>query len=361
MTRETRRGVSSASWWPLTAATATAAVFAIFAALLFRGGVARHGEVPVPSLLVPYLTTGTVYLAACIWITLTLWSQPRDLHRRSFIEFASILGFSAPPAILLFLGLAPGHEGHEAVWAVNWYLFDSPSAEPADCASTLRMCFLYVAALGDLAAIVVSVAICAACQRCVRRACEADRVNEANAAVREFGRLITLASVLMVTMTLTVLLLFSAADQIRPPGMALLPASVAKPETERLHLTCHATALDSTTECDVVTRVAEPSRKPPARAPTLALSVGLSFTGVLFMLFFTCSWLIDGAYASLLAAAETAAKNATSYGEPGVPRFSVKVWREENGIVEDAATDRVLKAIALLAPALAGALPLIGA
>jgi len=83
----------------------------------------------------------------------------------------------------------------------------------------------------------------------------------------------------------------------------------------------------------------------------MALVAGLSFTGALFILFMSCARILDRQMEESLS---NDLRRRRSAGEP----FSVKAWKEEHG-VDSATTERVLQALALLAPALTGALTLV--
>jgi len=373
---------------PLAWAGISALALGLGSAVLFsRATGARQGILLVPTLLYPYLAAATVYFTTCVWIVATLVRETPEPRRRVDAWRWTGRVFWGSFATLVFLGLA-GAPGYNAVWSINWYLFGTPQEPPKGFWPLLSMPFNYVAAMGNAAALGTVAFVAIVCNHHASDAKNATRVADVISAAQGLARLMSLASALMVTATLTIYLLFGSADQIAAMKKDAAPAANATggttqvmsasatasgPFLVRLPVKCQQMAASgSQLECDVVATAAEAQRKPSSSAAYMALVAGLSLTGLLFMLFFSCSAAVEDAYARLLnqALAEAAVsplrlrrarkRKCGQLGPQGESRrFSAKAWKEEQGIQDGAATDKVLKALALLAPALTGVLTLI--
>src|SRR5690349_13921828 len=103
-------------WGGVMAIVANAALY-----LLFRLAGAHPDS--TPSLLFPYLSAGGVFWTACAWIVAAVWQQPDpfSVRRKVHSERRNFQFFCLAFAVLLLGGMAPGHPGARAVWAINWY------------------------------------------------------------------------------------------------------------------------------------------------------------------------------------------------------------------------------------------------
>jgi hypothetical protein len=342
----------------------TALAMGIGSAALFS--FATRQKTQIPTLLYPYMAAASVFFATCVWILVLVARDFTGDRRKPNAWTWSGSVFVISFVLLLWLGLA-GSPGENAVRNINWYLFGTPTGsldKQISVPELLTMWFNYIAAIGNASALATFVCLSIACSHCSDAAEGATSAAEVGFAGRNLLRLMTLASALMVTSTLTIYLLFGTADQIQTirakasakpsPALAITTASGA---VVKLPIVCgDTTGGASTVECNLATSFAESQKKPSSSAAYMALVVGLSFTGALFMIFFSNSAAIDDAYFRLMEEAQT---RASVKRRRAVEKFSMKAWKEENGLQDESATDKVLKALALLAPAMTGALTLV--
>jgi hypothetical protein len=233
---------------------------------------------------------------------------------------------------------------------LNWYLFESTanagwkslaarwSPVTLFAAVTTSLAFAIFVFLGTLCSGLVKAAFPSASSK---QGTDALNVAELGRRLMQF---MVFASGLMVTSTLTIFLLFSTADQIE----ALRAAGSSLAVSSAQSLACIPNARTS----PIATPTADPvvASKPQAsHAAYVAMSAGIAFSGVLFILFMSASTAFDDRAADLLRTAFDASQAA---GEP----FNVKTWREAHGLDTPGPVDQVLKALALLAPAFAGLL-----
>jgi len=335
------RGVEFAGW--------TALVTGILTSVLFAWST--RDRVP-PSFLFPYLTMGAVYLTTCVWI---LWDallgvshDQIDAETRQRARTTFWLTFVGGGFALLIVGLSGG-PGRVAIDHLNWYLFASNVGKDWEDLVLRSSPFAAIAAVFTSLALATFMYLGTLCNGLNRAAFSSVRFPAgADAmAVVELGRrlmqFMVLASALMVTSTLTIYLLFATADQVQAIRHPASPAAAPPAWT----LTCSATAPASPTVCRVA--ASAPVDKPRAsNAAYMAMVVGIAFSGVLFILFMSCSTALDDRAADLQReASRTAGAN-----------FSAKAWREAQGFGAEGPASQVLKALALLAPAFTGLLTL---
>lgn len=315
-----------------------AALLALLALILFT-----QSKPPRDSTLTyPYLAAAGVYFLACCWVLaegLASRHAQRDLEC-THVGYALIAGVVATLIFLLLPSI--GHASASAVATLNQRLFPGQAIDyeklrwPCDW---LMMRFNLAAALGNGAALASLTYIALRCRHVAIEAVASDALEPTGAGVRTLHRLLIKASVVLVTGTLTLFLLYAAAEQLRPAG-GDVPASSAA-DAAQVKLDCQPST-NSTFQCSMASKTLD---KPRSMAPPIALGVGLLFTGILFFLFMTASMAIDERVDELAAA--RADKNK-----------SVKSWREDNGFPEASATEKVLQVLTLAAPAITGALTL---
>ena len=351
---KTWQPVEIAAWTALVLGTATATLFSI--ATHQRSG-------PPPSLLYPYLASACVFVTTCVWILFDVSAtstpeSPQDARRWAARAFCIVF------AVLVAAGMA-GKEGTNAVMNLNWYLFGDPvGLGHGELAELLTRPFNYIAASGNALSLATLVYIGVSCRDIASKAHGELDVHAVLTAGRRLGELLVYASALMVTSTLSLYLLFASAEQIEqlqaPPGSS--SASPGRPvEATVLKLQCTprsaasgalpsgASAQDCLLTAESVAATA-PRRN--RSASVMALVAGLSFTGALFILFMSFGGVVDRRMETLL---NDEIRRKTEAAQP----FSVKTWKEEHGVAEPPVTQRVLQALALLAPALTGAFTLV--
>lgn len=170
-----------------------------------------------------------------------------------------------------------------------------------------------------------------------------------------------MASALMVSSTLTLYLLFASADQIqklrsiavKTVGSQISSAEILAAPSERGRLLCGELKTPAMQKVCIVDVSPAASAKQSSSAAYMSLVAGLSFTGVLFVLFMSCSVAIDDCTAELTREAVQVSAAAS------IP-FNLKIWREDNGLSGAASSGQVMQALTLTLPALTGLLTLIG-
>jgi len=349
-------------WRPLVYAGGTAFVLGVASAVFFSHATGIKRPDAVPTLLYPYLAAASLFGTTCVWIIVTVHGALEDAVRKRSARLWSLSFFVITLVVLVFLFLG-GSIGAKAVKSINWYLFGGPAdilSQSDSFCELLKEWWNYVSSVGIAAALATVVFLGIACNASSDKADSAECASEVISAGRNMQRLMTLASTLMVTSTLTSYLLFGCADQIQSERLRqenhVVDAATAAASgvTLRVPVQCERATGQAAMECTLSLASADEKRKASSSAAYMALVVGLAFTGALFMLFFTCSAAVDDASQRI---ADDAMRKARSHRAGAT--FSVKTWKEEQGLLEESATDKVLKALALLAPALTGALTLI--
>lgn len=343
------RGVEFAAWTALAMGVASAIVFSV------ATRDAQEGK--VPSLLYPYLAASSIFATTCVWILMAARPgvspaqiQPEDFdHARK----VSAMTFAGIFIILCFAGLA-GEPGANAVRKVNAYLFAAPHWNQCPFMQKYGLPFAAVAATGNalaLSTLVYLGTLCNALVLAASRRVPGDRDPLGSTAlhlrdlVHRLQRYLVMASALMVTSTLTLYLLFGAADQLpanAPAAQVALSAAtgvcdVSFPGGERLQCT---TMPDSPVGAQ---------RKGSPNSAYMALVCGLSFTGALFVLFTACSSAIDDRVLLLT-------RNAHAMNSQG---FDSKAFLERYGLDRAGLQGQMMQGLAVLAPALAGLLTLL--
>lgn len=346
------------TWQPVETATWTALVLGTASTVLFSNATNEPAG-PPPSLLYPYLASACVFVTTCVWILFDVSATSTAESRQGARRWA-MRAFWVVFAALVAAGMA-GKDGTNAVRNLNWYLFGDPiGLGRGDLAELLTRPFNYIAAVGNALSLATLVYIGVCCRDVAAKANGALEVHAVLAAGRRLGELLVLASALMVTSTLSLYLLFASAEQIEqlqaslkvsPAGVSryaeatVLKLQCAPRSASSLHLPGGASTQDCTLSAESV--VAAPPKKNRS-ASVVALVAGLSFTGALFILFMSFGGVVDRRMETLLGEEIRRRSDASE-------AFSVKTWKEENGVAESLVTQRVLQALALLAPAMTGA------
>ncbi len=295
------------------------------------------------SLVYPYLASSAVFVTIVTWVIASIRSMPKVASASALPAFGVV--FLVVFLLMLRNGIA-GTIGENAVDDLNWYLAEGRGIQLWSI-SPLRV----VAAAG--------IALSLGCFVFVARVCIGVSSPPKDAGVEDvldrmtqLNKLMVDGSALFVASVVTLFLLFASAAQVhalrplkhssevQPPTASPVVAKVS------LSLSCQLSASASQSDC-VVEPAAIKSEKQASSAATMALVLGLAFTGALFILFSTCSGILDDSLDALARIARSTD-----------PSFNAKTWREAQGISESA-SDRVLKAVTLLAPALAGMLTII--
>jgi len=364
------RGVECAGWVALGMGIASALLF-WFATL---DSSADAIKTPVPSFLYPYLAALSVFVTICSWI---LWAArpgvTDDLISKNRFAAARIWfwrTFFMIGLVLQLAGLA-GKPGANAVNSLNWYLFGPfDRTNPISIfLGGLGLPFSVFAALSNALALGTVAYLGVLCHAlvlsCPRSSGQTKheitlRALHIGEAARRLSHYLVMASALMVSSTLTLYLLFASADQIqrlqsiaaKTVSPQISSAEVLAVPSERGRLLCSELKPPATQQVCVV----DPSPATPAKqsssAAYMSLVAGLSFTGVLFVLFMSCSVAIDDRTAELT---REAVQVAAAASDP----FNLKTWREDNGLSSGASSGQVMQALTLTLPALTGLLTLI--
>jgi hypothetical protein len=363
------RGVELAGWTAFVLMSSSVGVFT------FVTKTSRLGaDIPVPSLLYPYFAAVSVFFTTCIWILSAarlgvsndLISDHRFFTAKRWFKFTLVI----VTLVLLVSGLS-GDEGLKAAKSLNWYLFgplDDPMQEGPYGAEGLP--FALLASVANALALATLVYLGALCNGLILGACEnvnrspgtvATAVFRIVEAERRLKSFLVMASALMVTSTLTLYLSFAAGDQIqvikdahvKRLSRAEQPAdSVEKDTLQRLDIDCQALGRPSNAQsCTLKLSTAVKAAKPASSAAYMALVAGLSFTGILFILFTACG-------AALSDLAGELARKQIKLTSTRI-HFNLKAWREETGLADSGAGAQAVQGLALVAPALTGLLTLV--
>lgn len=334
-----------------------ALVLGIIVSYVYEAAGTNHKGVTSPTLLFPYLAASAVYITTCIWIlsSVNLGSAyAKGIgSKKSAYVWASI--FFLIGLVAMSAAGTAGEQGRNVIRLLNWYLFQEGSMLPADnqWPSAYSSPFNYVAAFANALALACIVFIGVLCKGIDDSSYNTTDVVVVVEQMGKLHSLMILASALMVTSTLTLFLLFASADQIKAAVSAKTENTEAASNSmsnSNFSLICSTTASANEQKC-VLTISGEETKKDKSNAAYMATVVGLGFTGVLFILFATCSGSLDDRVHQLMEIDRQVAIKKRCV-------FNVKDWREQSGAIETAATDKVLKAIALLAPALTGVIAL---
>lgn len=341
-------------WRAVEVAGWTALALGIASVRLFTAATARSGH--APSLLYPYLASASVFAVTCVWILLaarvgvpSTQIRPVDFRRARIWAFSVFAGLTG----LLSLGGLAGQEGENAIRAINGYLFGMPPSGTRS--AELGLPFGFFSAAGNALALATLVYIGTLCNALVLSATRrmphrADPIGSAAVLVRELGqrlqRYLVMASALAVTSTLTLYLCFGAAEQVQQTATATASVPVQTSEAPRWRLDCNALAAElRNLSCHLTQpQILEMKRRPSAAY--MALVCGLSFTGVLFVLFYACGSALDDRLMRLTRAAHRATG----------PAFNVKDFKEQHGLGNTGPGGGILQAVALAAPAFTGLL-----
>ena len=353
--------VPSALKW--SASVALAAAFVAMAEMWLATGYWYKGV--EATLAYPYLASSAVFVTVVTWIFESIQ------HMKHAAGAAAVNVFLVVFPIVLVLMLvtgAAGAYGEQAVDDLNLYLADNLHTSIWKLPLSP---FRVVAATGIALSLGCFVVI-ARVSSSVSSTTHATSVPEILGRINELNRLMVAGSALFVASVATLFLLFASATQLHELRPALMAAAAqntgissttgsnsaaaasapaAQPSAKvSFNLSCQASASGSMSNCVLDALPVKVDRQ-PSNPAMMALVLGLAFTGALFILFSTCGANLDDSLEERMAGARNAAIDAR---QP----FSVKDWREQYGISENA-SDRVLKAVTLLAPALAGVFTII--
>jgi len=311
--------------------------------LYFAATTHRRNEGLSSTLLFPYLAAAGAYFSTCVWILtegyFTSSPSATDNARKPVLLALGLFALVLP---VMLLSAVAGAPGADAVLALNCYLFpDYCNAKPSWPWDWFQLPFNWIAAAGNSAALATLGFIAMRCKHVTVTTVASERLREVGPGLRTLHRLLVLASALLVTSTLSLFLLFAASEQLPRTVSSKTPAAH---DQSYLILDCDR-ANGSSLRCKAQSPVPDKTR---SNASSMALVAGIAFTGLLFILFTTASMTIDERIDELTLA-EFA--NETFVG-------SVKSWREAEGLSEATATDKVLQAVALAAPAITGAITL---
>lgn len=311
--------------------------------LYFDATTHRSNEGSSSTLLFPYLAAAGAYFSTCVWILtegyFTSSRTATDNARKPVLLALGLFTLGVPVMLLTAVAGAPGAN---AVLALNCYLFPAYcNANPSWPWDWFKLPFNWIAAAGNSAALATLGFIAMRCKQVTVAAVAGKRLREIGPGIRTLHRLLVLASALLVTSTFSLFLLFAASEQL--PSTALSETAAADDQSYYV-LDCDR-ANGSTLRCMVKSPALNKVR---SNAPSMALVAGIAFTGLLFILFTTASMAIDERIDELTI--EELAKETFA--------GSVKSWREAEGFSEATATDKVLQAVALAAPAITGAITL---
>lgn len=367
--------VPSALRW--SASVALAAAFVAMAEMWLATGIWYPGI--EATLVYPYLASSAVFVTVATWILESI----RHMKHASGVSAVKVFLVTFTVVLILMLATgASGAYGEQAVDDLNLYLAHDLNAT-IDIAGLTKLAlspFRVVAAAGialSLGCFVVIGRVSSGVSTTARGA----SVPQILRRLTELNRLMVAGSALFVASVAALFLLFASAAQLhelRPTLKAAMatrtsppctPASApAKPTAAStsssapatpaaqspakvsFNLSCQAAASGGMSSCVLDALPVKVDRQ-PSNPAMMALVLGLAFTGALFILFSTCGANLDDALEAKLTHARYVALGAKQ-------AFSAKDWREQYGIAESA-SDRVLKAVTLLAPALAGAFTLI--
>ena len=295
------------------------------------------------TLLFPYMAAAGAYFSTCVWIlTEGYFTSSRSATYNARKPVLVALGLFALSVPVMLLSAVAGEPGAKAVLTLNSYLFpDYRNANPSWPWDWFRLPFNWIAAAGNSAALATLGFIAMRCKHVTVATVAGERLREIGPGLRTLHRLLVLASALMDSSTFSLFLLFAASEQLPRTVSGETPVTYDKSYPI---LDCDR-ANDSSLRCKVQSPTPD---KTSSNAPSMALVAGIAFTGLLFILFTTASMAIDERIDELTM--EEVAKK-TFVG-------SVKSWREAEGFSEATATDKVLQAVALAAPAITGALTL---
>ncbi|KQP17033.1 hypothetical protein ASF45_27840 [Pseudorhodoferax sp. Leaf265] len=346
------RGVEFAAW--------TALLMGVLSVVVFGWVTAGTGPGrDVPSLLYPYLAAASVFVTTCVWILMAarVEADPSQIFPEHFrlARRWALWTFALTTVVLSLSGLA-GEPGANAVRSLSNYMFRTVNWLTAPLVQRFALPFAVVTALGNALALSTLVYIGTLCNAIVLAATHTVRGGRdpvgrtalhLRSLIHRLHRYLIMASALMVTSTLTLYLFFGVAAQIQEAAAS----GTVLPQASSFALLCAPKQPDDAGQTCTLTAASSPNEKSKrSSSPAyMALVCGLSFTGVLFVLFNACNAALDDRILRL-------ARNAHAL-QGG--RFSMKTFHEQYGLDGTGLHGHIMQGLAVTAPALTGLLTLL--